>query len=398
MMRQAIMPLDKTPQFNNISDWAIFKKNLWIWRHSNLLVWSTLSFQPHTCLRIHSRTCWRSSSKDQESWIHHWIYGRISFSWNPLQYRAHPDLNINIYLESPYQAPYLLQQQIHCVHQPGCRQQRSQPCGVQISQPVHGKSEHGYKVNPMLFDVGLSPMNVGMKPVRYEVPKKQPVYESIQELAEDLAPKIKNNESIIEYMEEYHSVETLYNTVLTPDLNINIYQESPYQAPYLLQRQIHCVHHPGCRQRHSQPCGVQISEPVHGKSKHGYKVNPMLFYVGLSSMNVGMKPVCYEVPKKQERKSHMPVWNNQDRPRRTCPLCSIKGLNRIVSLSAGNVDIWAKTRNKNVKKKKLKKNSHFFHFEQKCTLINFFVLNKKWKKYFFYFQTKNGDFSFFVWN
>ena len=178
-----------------------------------------------------------------------------------------------------------------------------------------------------------------------------PVHESVQELAEDLAPKIKNLESIIECMEEYDSIETLYNTVLTPDLNINIYQESPYQAPYLLQQQIHCDHQPGCRQQYLQPCGVQISQPVHGKSEHGYKVNPMLFYVGLSPMNVGMKPVRYEVPKKQERKSHMPVWKNQDRPRRPCPLCSIKGLNRIVSLSAGNVDIWAKTRKKMFKKK-----------------------------------------------
>ena len=49
-----------------------------------------------------------------------------------------------------------------------------------------------------------------------------PVYESVQELAKDLAPKIKNLESIIACMKEYHSIRTLYNTMLTPDLNINI--------------------------------------------------------------------------------------------------------------------------------------------------------------------------------
>ena len=31
-----------------------------------------------------------------------------------------------------------------------------------------------------------------------------PVYESVQELAEDLSPKIKNLESIIECVQEYH--------------------------------------------------------------------------------------------------------------------------------------------------------------------------------------------------
>ena len=54
-----------------------------------------------------------------------------------------------------------------------------------------------------------------------------PVYESVQELAEDLAPKIKNLESIIECMKEYHSIETLYNALLTPDLNTNVIRSLP---------------------------------------------------------------------------------------------------------------------------------------------------------------------------
>ena len=54
-----------------------------------------------------------------------------------------------------------------------------------------------------------------------------PVYESVQELVEDLAPKIKNLESIIESMKEYHSVNLLYNAVITPDLNNNITRSLP---------------------------------------------------------------------------------------------------------------------------------------------------------------------------
>ena len=56
-----------------------------------------------------------------------------------------------------------------------------------------------------------------------------PVYESVQKLAEDLAPKIKNLESIIESMKEYHSIENLYNAVLTPDLNTNIIRSLPIE-------------------------------------------------------------------------------------------------------------------------------------------------------------------------
>ena len=72
-----------------------------------------------------------------------------------------------------------------------------------------------------------------------------PVYESVQELVEDLAPKIKNLESIIESMKDYHSIETLYNAVITPDLNNNITRSLPtelrisfcdiYSATYTLR-------------------------------------------------------------------------------------------------------------------------------------------------------------------
>ena len=42
-----------------------------------------------------------------------------------------------------------------------------------------------------------------------------PVYESVQEVA----PKLKNLESLIVCVNEYHPVKSLQNTVLTLDLN-----------------------------------------------------------------------------------------------------------------------------------------------------------------------------------
>ena len=54
-----------------------------------------------------------------------------------------------------------------------------------------------------------------------------PVYEFVQELAEDLSPKIKNLESINECVQEYHPIGTLYNTVLTPDLKPTSSEASP---------------------------------------------------------------------------------------------------------------------------------------------------------------------------
>ena len=58
---------------------------------------------------------------------------------------------------------------------------------------------------------------------------------------------------------------------------------------------------------------------------NSYKANPMLFDVGLSPRNIRVKPVKYEVSKKQERNLYLCAGNNKDRPHRPCPLCTIKG-------------------------------------------------------------------------
>ena len=56
-----------------------------------------------------------------------------------------------------------------------------------------------------------------------------PVYESVQEVAKDSSPKIKNLKSIIECVQEYHPRGILYNTVFTPDLNSNIIRSLPME-------------------------------------------------------------------------------------------------------------------------------------------------------------------------
>ena len=61
----------------------------------------------------------------------------------------------------------------------------------------------------------------------HEVFKLLPACESVQEIAEDLAPKIKNLESLLKSVKEYHPIEFLYNTVLMPDLNSNIIRSLP---------------------------------------------------------------------------------------------------------------------------------------------------------------------------
>ena len=113
--------------------------------------------------------------------------------------------------------------------------------------------------------------------------------------------------------------------MLTPDLNTIIIRSLPIEL---------CI---SFNDKYTDFINLDTDNNIHSPAvfkflnqyveniNNSYKANLILFDVGLSLINVGMKPVHYEVPKKQERNSFMIAWNNQDRPCRPCPLCSIKG-------------------------------------------------------------------------
>ena len=46
--------------------------------------------------------------------------------------------------------------------------------------------------------------------------KHLPRYESVQEVAEDLAPKIKTLQANLEVVKQFHDAEIIYNVALTP--------------------------------------------------------------------------------------------------------------------------------------------------------------------------------------
>ena len=125
-------------------------------------------------------------------------------------------------------------------------------------------------------------------------------------------------------MKEYHPIETLYNAVLSPDLNANIIRSLPIKLRITLNDKYTVFINLDANNNICSPPVFKFLNQYVENLNNSYKANPMLFYIGLSPMNVGMKPVCYEVPKKQERKSYTPARNNQERPCRPCPLCYTK--------------------------------------------------------------------------
>ena len=56
-----------------------------------------------------------------------------------------------------------------------------------------------------------------------------PCYESVQEVAEDLAPKIKTLLANLEIIQQFHNVEDLHNVAITPNLVQNVMRSLPWR-------------------------------------------------------------------------------------------------------------------------------------------------------------------------
>ena len=130
-----------------------------------------------------------------------------------------------------------------------------------------------------------------------------PVYKSVQELAEDLSPKIKNLESIINCVQEYHPIGTLHNSVLTPNLNSNIIRTLPMELRISFNKKYTAFFNLDPDNNICSPAVFKFLNLYVEDLNNSYKANPMLFDTGLSPMYVGVKPVRYEFPKNHNKSS-----------------------------------------------------------------------------------------------
>ena len=104
--------------------------------------------------------------------------------------------------------------------------------------------------------------------------------------------------------------------MLTPDLNTNIIRSLPIELRISFNDKYTAFINLDADNNIRSPAVFKFLNQYVENLNDSFKANPMLFDVGLSPMNIGMKPVRYEVPKKQERNSYLPAGNNQDRPHR----------------------------------------------------------------------------------
>ena len=86
-------------------------------------------------------------------------------------------------------------------------------------------------------------------------------------------------------MKEYHSIVTLYNYVLAPDLNTNIIRSLPINDKYTAFINLDTDNNI------CSPAVFKFLNQYVENLNNSFKANPMLLDVGLSPMNVEMKLV-----------------------------------------------------------------------------------------------------------
>ena len=150
-------------------------------------------------------------------------------------------------------------------------------------------------------------------------------YKSVQEIAKDLAPKIKTLQANLEIIQQIHDMEDLHSVSLTQHLIQNIMRSLPVEARSSFNNQY-------MEFRGKDPAKVRppatflfLAQYVI-KLEKNYQANHSLFELNLSPLNVGIKPVRYGSPGYHSKTPHPSSSTSPQGPHYPCALCTSKGL------------------------------------------------------------------------
>ena len=146
-----------------------------------------------------------------------------------------------------------------------------------------------------------------------------PRYESVQEVAEDLAPKIKTLQSNLNVMTEFHKQENLYSVAITQSLIQNILRSLPLEVRPTFNEQFTQFQEQD-PDNVRPPATFSFLARYVNKLKKSYQSNPNLYDLELKSLSIGIKPVrpAPTNTKPKPRSSAPP-------PSKPCTLCTVKG-------------------------------------------------------------------------
>ena len=130
-------------------------------------------------------------------------------------------------------------------------------------------------------------------------------YKSVQEVAKDLAPKIKTLQASLEVVNQFHNRDNLYNITLTPNLNQYIIKCFPMEVRSYFNKKYEFVDIDSDSFR--ALVTFQFIAQFVCKLERNYRANPSLFDLDFSPLNVGIKPVQFGTPGGQHQTSHRPL-------------------------------------------------------------------------------------------
>ena len=143
-----------------------------------------------------------------------------------------------------------------------------------------------------------------------------PHYKFVQEVAENLAPKIKTLQANLKIIKQFHDMEDLHTISLTQHLIQNIMRSLPLEVRLSFKdlfTEFQGNHPANVR----PPTTFLFLAQYVNKLEKNYQANPSLFDLNFSPLNVGIKLVWYGSPGNH---SKTPRPSHSTSPQAPCPL------------------------------------------------------------------------------
>ena len=148
-----------------------------------------------------------------------------------------------------------------------------------------------------------------------------PRFESVQECAETLTPKIKKLQSNLKIMQQFFDIEDLRSATLTQPLVQNIMRSLPLEVKSSFNEKYADFSPANVR----PPTTFNFLTQFVYKMEKNYLANPSLYDLEQTINCVGVKPVKYGPLNTSKRPPNQPLKNSKMKPRHPCTLCSVKG-------------------------------------------------------------------------
>ena len=151
-----------------------------------------------------------------------------------------------------------------------------------------------------------------------------PRFESVQECAETLTPKIKKLQSNLNIMQKFFDLENLHNVTLTQQLVQNIMRSLPLEVKPSFNEKYADFRDLCPANVRSQITFGFLAQFVY-KMEENYRANPSLYDLDFSPASIGVKVTRPEPPKFNSKPPQHSANIPRAKPMRPCSLCTTKG-------------------------------------------------------------------------